>query len=264
MPPLGVASTAAKGTKIDGSRNEVWLCQGYTNGSEGIVLFVKPGMSIRALMVEALAALVGQCMDLPCPAPYIVTADPTHIGRPRGAKMVVFGSEQVGDRILTRSVRDIDTMLETLNKQHLVEKLWCFDDLVANSVRGPRDIVFHPEHGAAIIDHEGAMQEGVGPDETVTNWLASRVLERLPPDQLGLLLKRLRARAQSAHQMELTSVPASVMFDQRGVQLYTQLVEFLRRRLEHLDRLLSTRVFPEQAHLLAPPEQHVAGGTPDL
>lgn len=113
MPGLGVASTASKGTLFSSSRNEVWLCQAYANGEQGIVLFVKPGLSIRAMMIEVLSAQVGQCMGLPCPNPYIVTVNPKHIGRPAGPKIVAFGSEQKG-RALARAVFDTDLMIDML------------------------------------------------------------------------------------------------------------------------------------------------------
>ncbi len=92
LAPLRSASTSQKGDRLAGSRNEVWLCAGYDGSGRGVVLYVKPSLGVRSIMVEALAAQVGQCMGLPCPDPYIVTASPQHIGRPRGAKIVAFGS----------------------------------------------------------------------------------------------------------------------------------------------------------------------------
>lgn len=263
MPGLGIASTASKGTHIGGSRNEVWLCQAYANGDQGVMLFIKPALSLRAMMVEALAAQVGQCMGLPCPNPYIVTVNPKHVGRPVGAKIVAFGSEQKG-RALARPVFDTDLMIEMLEKQKLVDQLCCFDEWIANSVRSPRDIVFDPEHGLSIIDHEGAMEGSTRPSEAVTNWLASQVLNRISPDQRGLFLKRLRARADAAHRMSLGSPPAAVQFHQEGLPVYRQLVEFLKERLTHLDALLSGRVLPGQGHISEVSQRDESGRTSNL
>lgn len=240
------------------------MCQAYANGDHGVMLYVKPGLPLRALLVEALAAQVGQCMGIPCPTPYIVTANPIHIGRAHGPKLLAFGSEQVGNRALTRSVLDTEVMLELLDKQRLTEQICCFDELIANSVRSPRDILFDPEHGAVIVDHEDAMQASVKADDAVTNWLADRVLERTPADQRAQLLKKLRARSEAVHRMQLDVVPATVQFDQQGVPAYSELLEFLRQRLTHLDQLLSSRVLPAQGYLIAPNEDHAAGGTTDV
>lgn len=263
MPGLGIASTASRGTLIAGSRNEVWLCQAYANGEQGVVLFIKPGLSLRAMMVEALAAQVGQCMGLPCPNPYIVTVNPKHIGRAAGPKIVAFGSEQKG-RVLTRSVFDTDLMIEMLEKQKLTDRLCCFDELIANGVRSPRDVVFDAEYGVSIIDHEGAMESFTRPADPVTNWLASQVLTRITTDQRVLFLKRLRGRAAAAHRMTLGTPPAAVQFTQEGVPVYRKLIEFLQERLTYLDGLLSKRVLPDQHHISQTPQIDESHRTADL
>ena len=121
MPGLGIAQTSSKGTPFSGSRNEVWYCTGYTNGTQGLMLFVKPDLPLRPMMIEALAAQVGQCMGLPCPDPFIVTVNPKHIGRPGGPKIVAFGSEQKG-RALARPILDTDLMLQLIEKQKLTDQ----------------------------------------------------------------------------------------------------------------------------------------------
>lgn len=263
-PLLGMASTSATGRRLAGSRNEVWLCEGYTHAAQGIVLYVKPGLSTRAIMVEALAAIVGQCMGLPCPDPYIVTANPRHIGRPAGRKLVAFGSEQMGTSGTVFVVKNLDAMLQFMDKQKITEAVCAFDEFIGNGVRSPSDIVFNPSRGAAIIDHEDAMQASTRPDQAVTNWLAERVMQRTTADQRHLLLKKLRAKAQLAQDGQWDMVPAPVQFDQDGVPAYNQLLEFLRQRLVHLDRLLSTRVLPEQPYLSPHTNDHAAGGTTDI
>lgn len=249
MPGLGIAQTSSKGTLFAGSRNEVWYCTGYTNGTQGLMLFVKPDLPLRSMMIEALAAQVGQCMGLPCPDPFIVTVNPKHIGRPGGPKIVAFGSEQKG-RALARPILDTDLMLQLIEKQKLTDQLCCFDELIANGVRSHRDVVFEPENGISIIDHEGAMEISTQASDSVTNWVATQVLSRLTVDQRVLFLKRLRARAAAAHRLTFGGPPLAVQFNQEGVPTYRKLVEFLQARLLHLDTLLSNRVFPEQRHIM--------------
>jgi hypothetical protein len=202
---------------------------------------------LRRIMIEVLAAQVGQCMGLPCPTPYIVTANPTHVGRPPGRKIIAFGSEQVGRMAYT--VMNTDVLLHALNSHRLTEGLCVFDELIANGVRGPRDIVIDPVHGPFVIDHEGAMENGVDFASAVTNWIADRVLERADSKALPQLLKRLRAKAAVLQGFEFNTVPSAVQFDQQGVETYRQLLEFLRARLSELDRLISSRVLPKQAYL---------------
>jgi hypothetical protein len=258
LPPLRVASTSQRGSRIDGSRNEVWLCPGYDGNGNGVVLYVKPGLSVRQAMVEALAAQIGQCMSLPCPDPYIVTASPQHVGRPRGAKIFAFGSAQVG--IGARPVLDSEVLLGLLETQKLRDPLATFDEFIANPVRGPRDIVFDPAHGAIIIDHEGAMEASTKPGQSVSNWLADRVLERLTTKDRPVFLKRLRSKAAALHSIGIGAAPSAVQFDQRGVPLYNELAAFLVERLTHLDRLLSERVLPGQAYIQEHPSEDDASG----
>lgn len=264
VPPLGVASTAGTGQRLSGSRNEVWLCPAFTSSAQRVYLFIKPALTTRSIMAEAIAAIVGQCMGLPCPAPYIVTVDPRHIGRPAGPKPIAFGSEQVGSGASVFAVRDIDVMLALLNRQQITDALCAFDEFIANDVRGPADIVFDPAGQASIIDHEGAMQAAVRPGQAVTNWLADRVLERMTDAERRRLLAQLRAKAQRAQRRQWNLAPAAAQFLQDGVPVCNQLLEFLLKRLAHLDRLLALRTLPEQPYLTPESDDHAAGGTPQL
>lgn len=249
LPGVAIAASAAPGDLVPGSRNEVWLCQCYSNGA-GLLLYVKPALSLRRMMVEVLAAQVARCLRLPCPAPYLVTLKPHHVGRPKGAPgLIAFGSEAAGTSAVARPVRDVELMLEMLDKLRLTEAAFVLDEWIANGVRGPRDLLFDPVSGAAIIDHEGAMEPGTPPDAAVSNWLAQRVLERTPEKQRSALLRTLRARAAAAHRARLDEAPGEVQFLQDGLRVYEELALFLAQRLAHLDALLSQRVLPEQRTL---------------
>ncbi|MBP9149226.1 MAG: hypothetical protein KBG00_10640 [Rhodoferax sp.] len=250
LPGLGIAATAAPGTRVEGSRNEVWLCQAYDASMGGHMLYVKPGITQRAMMVEALAAQVAQCLRLPCPAPFLVVVKPHHIGRIKSdTTLLAFGCEQAGTRSLARPVHNVEIMLQLLKKLHHSEMLAMFDEWVGNSVRGPGDILFDPEGSAAIIDHEGAMQDLSKPDCAVTNWLATKIIERTDEKEHVALLKALRARAAAAHRVQLKAVPSGVQYALDGVKIYTRLLNFLSERLVHLDHLLSSRVLPDQQYL---------------
>ena len=67
LPGLGSASVVATGKRLTGTRSEVWLCQAYDVNARGLVLYVKPRLSLRALMVvrqgvppATLAAMFGK------------------------------------------------------------------------------------------------------------------------------------------------------------------------------------------------------------
>jgi len=264
LPGLGMASVASTGSRVDGSRNEVWLCQAYDATGQGLVLYVKPKLTPRALLVEALAAQLGQCIGLPCPDPYIVTVNPIFVGAPRGKHLVAFGSAQVGSRGLARPIHDIDFMMTTLEKLGLVSAACAFDEWIANPVRGPGDVMFDSEAGAVFIDHEAAMDPLTAPDAAVTNWLAARVLERIAPGKRPELLKAIRARAAAAHRAQLGQVPSVVQIAQDGVVIYRSLLKFLADRLDHLDRLLSLRILPEQGYLTESPKQDATDRATDV
>lgn len=214
------------------------------------MLYVKPALSTRRMMVEALAAQVAQCMGLPCPSPFLVTVRPQHVGRPAGsARIIAFGSEAVGPQALARSVMNVNILMELLQQLKLTETACVFDEWIANSVRSPRDVLFDPGSGAAIIDHEGAMERDTRPDEAITNWLAARLLERTPDKDRPALLRALQARTAAAHRARLSEVPAQAMFVQDGQDIYLELLQFLEARLHHLNTLISKRVLPEQGTL---------------
>jgi hypothetical protein len=264
LPGLGMASVASTGRRIDGSRNEVWLCQAYGATGQGLVLYVKPKLSPRALLVEALAAQIGQCIGLPCPDPYIVTVNPLYVGGARGKHLVAFGSLQVGSG-LARPINDLASMLDSLEKLGLAPAACAFDEWIANPVRGPGDVMFDPEASAVFfIDHEAAMDPLTAAGAAVTNWIAARVLERTAPGKRMELLKAIRGRAAAAHKAQLGQVPSVVQIAQDGVTIYRSLLEFLAQRLSHLDRLLSLRILPEQGYLAQPPTEDATDRATDV
>src|SRR3569832_1028114 len=179
LPPLRVASTSGTGTQQHGTRNEVWLCPAYSDG-QGVMLYVKPKLSQRALFTEVLAAQLGQCMGLPCPDPYLVTVNLGHVGGARGKRVLAFGSEQVSQRSLARSVPNIDVLVRLLKQFKIAEGIAVFDELIGNSVRSPSDILFDPESGPHLVDHEAAMDALLRPDAAATNWLAQQLIAVTP------------------------------------------------------------------------------------
>jgi hypothetical protein len=248
LPGLRVAATAATGVRQTGSRNEVWLCSGFCEDA-GVMLYVKPALSQRAMFTEILAAQLGQCLKLPCPNPYLVTVNPAHVGRPRGRPVLAFGSEQVSERSLARPIRDLELLLQVLTRLKIAEAVCAFDEWIANTVRSPSDVLFDPEGRAYLIDHEGAMESITRPASQVTNWLGSRLTESLTLAERPALLRNLRAKVAAAHRTRLGNVPSAVQFAQDGVAIYRALLDFLAQRLEHLDQLLSQRVLPGQMYL---------------
>lgn len=253
LPPLRVAATSSTGNRQHGSRNEIWLCPGFCDGS-GVMLYLKPALPLRSMLVEALAAQLGQCLKLPMPNPYLVTVNPVHVGRPRGKPLLAFGCEQVSERSLARVIRDLDQLLQLLQKLKLAEGVCAFDEWIGNSVRSPSDVLFDPEGRAYLIDHEGSMEPIMKSDAAVTNWLAARLLERQTPAERPGLLRALRAKVAAAHRARLGPIPAAVQYAQDGVAIYRALLDFLSARLQHLDQLLSERVMPGQLYLKPQPQ----------
>lgn len=264
LPGIGMAAIASTGRRVDGSRNEVWLCQAYDGLGQGLILYVKPKLTTRALLVEALAAQVGQCIGLPCPAPYLVTVNPVYVGGARGKPLIGFGSAQVGLHGFARPIHDVDVMLTTLEASGLAPVACAFDEWIANSVRGPGDVMFDSETGPVFIDHEAAMNPLTAPDAAVTNWLADRIVERIAPGKRPELLKAIRARAAAVHTAQLGQVPSIVHIAQDGAAIYLSLIKFLAERLEHLDRLLSLRILPQQSYITESVNRDAADRTTNL
>lgn len=241
------------GVKLSGSRNEVWLCPAYS-GADGVMLYVKPSITLRQVVAELLVAQVGMAMKLPVPQPYLVTVPPHCVGRPRGPSLLAFGCEQVGPRGLAQPVRNLASMLQMLKTVKAAEGAATLDEWVANDVRGPGDIVFDPEGQVWLIDHEAAFGKGTKVDEAVTNWLAERLRDELPSDQRDKLLAALRAQATKARKLQLSGSPEDLALLNGGKMTYIATLQFLEERLNHLDRLLSERVLPEQRYLVENPE----------
>lgn len=256
LPPLQVVSTSQIGNQIRGSRNEIWLCPGYTFHGDPVMVYVKLGLSTRAMFTEALCAQVARCIGLQCPTPYIVTVTPRHVGRAGSSPALAFGAEDLSTKSMARPLNAMKVLLDLLDS-HKVSDLACvFDEWIANDVRSPSDILVSPEPRIFLIDHESAIGEGLRPEATVTNWLASRLIERTDGKDRQLLLGKLRARVNALRRVHLGDAPLAAQFSPDGVEIYRTLVQFLVDRLEHLDRLLSERVLPDQRYLTeAPPNQ---------
>lgn len=249
LPGLTVAATCGLGNHITGSRNEVWLCPGYALGGEPVMLYVKLGLSTRAMLVEALCAQLAHCIGLDTAPPYLVTVSPHHVGRARGRHVLAFGAEDVSERAMARPVRALHVLLQLLRARRLDDLATCFDEWIANDVRSPSDILVSPEQRLYMIDHEAAMAEGLRTDQAVTNWLAGQLLAGLNDPERVLFLRRLRGRLAALQRVPLAQVPLATQYSPDGVALYSALLQFLRDRLGHLDRLVSQRVMPEQAYL---------------
>lgn len=249
LPGLPVAATAGHGNRIEGSRNEIWLCPAYSPGPEPVMLYVKLGLSTRAMLVEALCAQVAHCIDLETPAPYLVTVSPHHVGRPPGKPALAFGAEDLSERAMARPLRALDLLLELLRRRKVDDLVSVFDEWIANDVRSPSDILVSPESRLYLIDHEAALAQSLHAGQSVTNWLADRLLVGLSDSERALLLRKLRGRLAALQRVRLTEVPLAVQFTPDGVAVYQTLLHFLRDRLAHLDRLMSERVLPIQGYL---------------
>lgn len=249
LPEIRLGSVHSPGAQLTGSRSEVWLCPAYS-GSQGVMLYVKPRLTQQQLVAELLVAQVAMAMKLPVPQPYIVSVPPHCVGRPRGPNMLAFGCEQVGPRGLAQPVRSLALMLRMLQTAKAAEGAATLDEWVANDVRGPGDIVFDPEGQVWLIDHEGAFGNGTKLDQAVTNWLADRLRDDLEVDQRDKLLAALRAQATKARRLQLIGSPDDLNLLNSGKITYIATLKFLEDRLNHLDRLLSERVLPDQRYLV--------------
>jgi hypothetical protein len=79
----------------------------------------------------------------------------------------------------------------------------------------------------------------------------------LTDTERALLLRRLRGRLAAFKRVMFDGAPLAVGYLQDGAAIYQELVAFLIARLEHLDRLLSQRVIPEQLYLSPEPDSLV-------
>ena len=165
---LGVAATSFQGNPIEGSRNEIWLCPAYGPDGVRLRLFVKLGLPTRAMMAEALCALLAQCLGLSVPQPYLVTVRPSHVGRTGQKAVLAFGSQDLSQHSLAKPLRDLERLLELLQHRKVADLACVFDEWVANPVRSPSDILVSPESHVYLIDHEGALPEGQQPDQPAT------------------------------------------------------------------------------------------------
>lgn len=248
LPDIPHASVCSPGQRVNGSRNEVWLCPAYS-GSYTVMLYVKPALKLRQVVAEIVVAQVGRAMGLPCPQPYVVSVSPKSVGRPQGKSMLAFGSEQAGHMGMATPIRSLSLMMECLEKTKHSHGTAVLDELVGNSVRGPGDVLFDPQGAVWLIDHEDALREDLAPDEAVTNWLAAQMLQRCDANARQSLLAALRAVATKARTLSLKHQPDALSPMKSGPETYQEVLDLVAQRLEELDRLLSQRILPEQGYL---------------
>lgn len=246
---LEVAATSYPGNRVSGSRNEIWLCPAYDAQQQPVLLYVKLGLQTRALMAEALCALLAKCLGLHTPAPYLVTVQPRHVGRAGQHAILAFGSQDMTEQSLARPLNDLTRLLQLLQARKVADLACVFDEWVGNDVRSPSDILVSPYSEIFLIDHEAAFPAGLRADQPATNWLAGHLLTGLTEPQKAKFLAQLRGRLAALHRVELGDAPGSAQYAAEGVHTYRMLLQFLRDRLGHLDRLLSERIMPEQMYL---------------
>jgi hypothetical protein len=249
LPGLGIAATSGTGNRITGSRSEIWHCPAYDGNTNQVALYLKLGLTDRAILVEALASQLAQVIGPQTPVPYLVTVKPSHVGQAGTKSLIAFGSLDVAQRSMARPVRALDQLFGLLEKFKVSDLACAFDEWIGNDVRSPSDILICPESGVYMIDHEAAMPPNTAPDASLRNWLASELMKGLSDVERVALLKRLRARIAAFHRVKLEPAPLALGYLQGGGEVYHSLVKFLTQRLEHLDQLLSQRVVPEQLYL---------------
>ena len=262
LPLLGIAATAGTGNRISGSRNEIWLCPAFGMSQEPLMLYLKLGLSTRAMMVEVICAQLAQCVGLESPNPYLVTVNPKHVGRPGGSKVLVFGALDVSSKSMARPIRALDTLLDILRRMKVDDLSCAFDEWIGNDVRSPSDILVSPESRVFLIDHEAALKEGMEVDQSLMNWIAHRLLDGMDVDERLAFLRRVRGRLAALHRVSLGPAPLVTQYSQDGVRIYESLVQFLRARLLHVDQLISERIVPEQGYLKESPSQAVSINDP--
>jgi hypothetical protein len=253
LPHIDVAATSGQGNKIEGSRTDIWLCPAYGSDYQQLTLYVKVDLSHRAIMVEVLAAQLAQAVGLNTPDPYIVTVKPSHVRQQGTRNLIAFGTLDVATRTMARPVRSLDQLFDLLENLKIADLACAFDEWIANDVRHPNDILICPESSLYLIDHEGAMSNGIEPDVAISNWLASQLLVGLTDAERAVLLRRLRSRLAAFHRVEFEQAPQACGFLQDGMGIYKELVSFL------IARLLSERIIPEQLYLKPLPSSQSKG-----
>lgn len=218
------------------------------------MLYVKLDLPVRSMMAESLCGLLAHCLGLHTPRPFLVTVRPAHVGRTGQHPLLAFGSEDVSQRSLARPIHDLGRLLELLQARKVADLACVFDEWVANEVRSPNDILVSPESHVYLIDHEAAFPSHLRAEQPATNWLAARLIQGLDDRERLLLLKRLRGRLAALHRVQLGEAPQAVQFASDGMTVYPMLLQFLRDRLHHLDRIISERTVPEQRYLMAAPD----------
>lgn len=249
LPNVGVAATCGQGNRVSGSRSDIWFCPAYGPDGQQLTLYVKIGLPHRAILVETLAAQLAQSVGLNTPDPYLVTVKPKHVGQQGTKDLIAFGTVDMSTRAMARPIRCLDQLFALLQRLKLADLCCAFDEWIANDVRHAKDILVCPENRLYLIDHESAMGEGVATDAALTNWLAAQLLRELTSTERIALLHKLRGRLAAFRRVEFDAGPLAVGYLQEGAAIYQSLVAFLIARLEHLDRLLSQRIVPEQMYL---------------
>ena len=218
------------------------------------MLYVKPALTLRQVTAELVVAQVARGMKLPAPQPYLVSVAPHCVGRPRGRAIMAFGSAQVGPRGLASPVKSLDLILRMLQKAKVAEGTAVLDELTANDVRGPGDVLFDPEGHVWLIDHEAALRKGLDPAQTLTNWVADRLKADYDQGDRAPLLTGMRAQAIKAYNLHMHGAPDELQHITGAIEAYEQVLKFMHSRLGHLDRLMSERILPEQQYLQETPQ----------
>lgn len=209
------------------------------------MLYVKP-LDGRRLLVELLAAQVGLAMGVPCARPFFVLAEPSHMGLPGTDLMHAFGSEMAGHPAIARPWMDTEMLLDMLRESKLLDIASAFDEWIANSDRHHKQIIVGGSPCVVFIDHEQAMGQECKPLTSVANWLLDQQKALMDVAQRQSLLKLVRAQETNVAGIEFGSETPGLEMIANGGDILEQLVSFLNARRGVLDRLLCSRLVPEQ------------------
>ena len=207
-------------------------------------------LRIEEIAREAICAVLARKLFLPMLQPYYVSVDPATLGGhvPRNPINVAFGLEADGLPNFRIASFQLD---EELSKWQEALRLAAFDEWIFNRDRIPNNLIFAGEGSFWLIDHDDALPGYALPSASANSQLLQLLGHNKSEIELFRIRKELRTFVAEYRSIDWNEIFDLVRSDQLtgSATMFNSHIRFLRRRIEHLDRIFSESLGIRQGEL---------------
>lgn len=230
--------------------NPTWKAHVKTH--TGVLVAYVKRIPPRKIYIECVCALLGRLLDLPIPKPIIVKVTAENFSDiPEDKFALAFGSEDVGYPSFRRYIQNEEAW-NKLKEFSKTADIGLFDEWIANWDRNIGNFLYDGSKNFSFIDHENALDPQLKVDEAARD---NQILSVIFAVQSEFEKHKLIRNAQASFIPQYGEIPLSLLSEKAHAGSYLtdeeilSVINFLGKRIEHLDMLFSKRLSIKQQKL---------------